>query len=230
MNRLRITLAVASCIAIAAPATDAATIIKLGFSTDSLPDIEMLDNELSTFDDDFGATIGDQNTEVTFLDVLSGAISIEGDRASFTLSGVNLTDAPPAIIGSTLVQGTTGGNFVLYDPQNEILLSGTLGSGTLSGPFGGTATGGFLTTEFGSFTGGSLLSILDNAGQTNSSVSISLTNVNDGRGLSVTSDDKLAPFTADATANIGALAVPEPSSGLLAAITALATLIGIRYR
>ena len=72
MNRLRITLAVASCIAIAAPATDAATIIKLGFSTDSLPDIEILDNELSTFDDDFGATIGDQNTEVTFLDVSLG--------------------------------------------------------------------------------------------------------------------------------------------------------------
>lgn len=189
----------------------AGTIIKLGFSTDSKPDIELLDGLLSTFDDDFGATLGDQNTEVTFLGALSGALAIEGDRASFTLSDV-VVSTSPTVIGSTVLQPTEGGTFSLWGPSNELLLSGTLGNGTLSGPTGGTATGGFLTTEFGSFTGGSLLTTLQGSGLSESSLSISLTDVSDGTGFQIDeSTQSLTNFTADATANIGGQ-VPEPAA------------------
>lgn len=219
MNRFTTTLILASGIALMPSLTHAGTIMKLGFSTDSKPDIAMIEGVLQTADDDFGATFGDQNTEVTFLGVLSGVLAsaIEGDRASFSLSDVQVSDDLPTVIGTTLLQPTMGGDFILYDPSNNVLLSGTLGNGTLSGPIGGTATGGFLTTEFGSFTGGSLLATLETQNLSQSSVSISLTDVNDGLGLSLDTDGRLMDFTADATANIGARQeqIPEPAGWVL---------------
>ena len=130
----------------------AGTIIKLGFSTDPIADIELVGQELSTVDDGVGATHGDQNTEVTFLGVLGAQPAITGDNASFSLTSVALNGAP-TVIGNTIIQTTNGGDFALYDQNNALLLSGTLGDGILSGPIGGTATGGFLTTEFGVFSG-----------------------------------------------------------------------------
>ncbi|MCA9217887.1 MAG: PEP-CTERM sorting domain-containing protein [Planctomycetales bacterium] len=213
MNRWKTAASVAAML-VAFQQANAETIIKLGLSTDSLADIELISGELSTVDDGLGATAGDQNTEVTFLNsVLSAAGSqpFGGNNLSFTMGGVNLAGSP-AMIGNSILQETTGGSFALYDTNNELLLSATLGDGILSGPVGGTATGGFLTTEFGAFTGGSILTAYD-LNLIDSSLSISLTDVNGGDGLSLTNDGQVADFTADATANIGAsVAAPEPSS------------------
>lgn len=216
MNRFSMTLTAMALLAMFPATSQAGTIIKLGFSNDSLPDLELIDGEISTFDDGFGATDGDQNTEVTFLGPLAGTYFIEADRASFTLDNV-IVSGSPTVIGSTLLQPTLGGQFSLWGPSNELLLSGTLGDGTLSGPLGGTATGGFLTTQFGTFTGGALLSILKGVDLVQSSLSFSLTDVNDGGGLAVGTGpegEMLMPFSADATANIGGQ-VPEPTGLLL---------------
>ncbi len=205
----------------------AGTIIKLGFSSDSLPDIELVGSTISTVDDGVGATTGDQNTELTYLGVLSGEPSIEGANASFTLDNVELSGLPTTF-GTTILQATAGGDFSLYDQNNGLLLEGTLGSGTLSGPLGGTATGGFLTTEFGQFTGGSLLPTLQQESRLLSSFSVSLTDVNNGAGFGTTGNGQLEEFQADGTANIGA-AVPEPASSVLIGIALLLGL-GIRRK
>jgi len=203
------------------PSADAGTILKLGFGVDSLADIELSGGVISTNDDGAGATQGDQNTEVTFLGALTGAAVIEADRASVTFDNISLV-GEATIVGSTALQSTTGGSFELYDPSNNLLLSGTLGDGTLSGPIDAAATGGFLTTEFGSFTGGTLLPVLNNAGLALSSFAIALTDVNDGAGLSVDEGtNQLGSFTADASANIGAQ-VPEPMTWMVALLAGLA--------
>jgi hypothetical protein len=207
-----------------------AAIIKLGFSRDSRPDMESVGGILSTVADVSLATTGDQNTEVTFVGELGGILSIEGDRASFTLDNVALT-GKPVVVGSTVLQETSGGAFSLYDEANTLLLSGTVGDGTLSGPIGGTATSGFLTTKFGIFNGGTLLSLLAEKNLTNASVSISMLNVNGGAGLALSGDGVLNPFTADATALISAQPqVPEPAAATLVATGALALLLARRNR
>jgi len=207
-----------------------AAIIKLGFSRDSRPDMESSGGILSTVADVSLATTGDQNTEVTFVGELGGLLSIEGDRASFTLDNVALT-GKPVVVGNTVLQETAGGTFHLYDEANTLLLSGTVGDGTLSGPIGGTATSGFLTTEFGIFTGGTLMTILSEQHLVNASVSISMLNVNGGAGLGLSGDGSLNPFTADATALISAQPqVPEPAAATLLAGGALALLMARRRR
>ena len=212
MNRWKFAASLAAALLIVHHA-NAETILKLGLSTDGVADIELTDGVLSTVNDGLGATNGDQNTEVTYLNTLleaAGGQPFGGNNLSFTMSGVDLSGTP-ATIGNSILQETMGGTFELYDTNNELLLSATLGNGILSGPVGGTATGGFLTTEFGSFTGGSILSDLG-LNLADSSLSISMTDVNDGSGLSLTNAGTVANFTADATANIGATVVPEPHS------------------
>lgn len=227
MSRIFYTFVFTSlCLAVTAP-IQGGTIIKLGFSTDSLPDIELADGMLSTADDLIGATTGDQATEVTFLGALAGQGAIEGDNASFTLEGVQLVNTP-TIFGTTILHATEGGTFSLYDPSNVLLLAGTLGDGTLSGPIGGTATGGFLTTEFGEFTDGTLLSVLEETTSLRSSFSISLTDVNGGGGFATRDNGELAEFQADATANIGAQEVPEPTTWALLCLGILAALAIVR--
>jgi len=192
----------------------AGTIMKLGFGTDSRPDIELTGSTISTVDDGVGATSGDQNTELTYLGELGGETPIEGATASFTLDNVQLS-GQPATFGTTILQATTGGNFSLYDQNNLLLLEGTLGAGTLSGPMGGTATGGFLTTEFGNITSGSLMSTLQMNSNLRSTFSVSLTDVNNGAGFDKTVGGDLAPFAADGTAIIGVQTVPEPAALLM---------------
>lgn len=203
----------------------AGTIIKLGFSTDSLPDIELVGDTISTYDDGVGATTGDQNTEVTYLGIIGGQTPIEGANASFTLDDVKLS-GQPATFGTTILQATTGGAFSLYDQNNTLLLEGTLGAGTLSGPMGGTATGGFLTTEFGDLTGGSLLPALQQQSNLRSTFSVSLTDVNNGAGFSQTGGGDLAEFEADGTANIGVQTIPEPATTLML-VTGLLLSLGL---
>lgn len=228
MNRFITTLTLITTTTLTSAAAQAGTIIKLGFGVDSQPDFELVDNVLSTFDDGFGATIGDQNSEVTFLGPLTGLIAIEGDRASFTLTDVHTTGTP-TIIGLTLLQPTSGGDFRLYGPSNELLLSGTLGDGTLSGPLGGPATGGFLTTQFGTFTGGSLLQTLGAQDLVQASFAISLTDVNDGNGMAIDGNGNLLPFAGDATAIVGGQ-VPEPASVSLVGLAGLFGFATLRRR
>ena len=203
MTRFVSTSILTTLILFCASNVQAGTIIKLNFGNDSLPDIELIDGVLSTAADAVGATVGDQNTDVSFLGILSGATPIEGDNASLTLEGISLV-GDPLTVGLTVLQATQGGDFTLYDPSNVLLLAGALGDGTLSGPIGGTATGGFLTAEYGTFIDGSLLPLLQAHNATSSSFSISLSDVNGGKGLSLTEDNALADFIADANANIGA--------------------------
>lgn len=208
--------------------TASAAVIKLSFSHDSRPDFAVAQSVLSTVDDSAADTAGDQNTEVSLLDVLEGLAVIQGDRASFTLDNVQLQGSPVVVV-NTVLQATKGGTFALYDESNGLLLSGTLGNGTLSGPLGSTATGGFLTTEFGSFTGGSLLTKLEESGLTRSALSISMTDVSGGAGLQLAPDGTLQTFTADATANISAHeAVPEPQSYALVYSALAAVYLGLR--
>ena len=144
-----------------------------------------------------------------------------------TLAGVELLGTPTVFFETTILQETNGGTFELYNPDNDLLLAGTLGHGTLSGPIGGTATGGFLTTEFGDFTDGLLLSVLAESQLYRSTVSVSLLTVNQGQGMSLGDDELLEDFDADASANIGA-SIPEPAAGLLLALGALAMLVNRR--
>jgi hypothetical protein len=214
-TKLTLVAALASCVATLD--AHASTIIKATLGIDASPDIELVDGVLSTFVDAVGATTGDQNTEVTFLETLSSQSPIMGDHSSFSMDDVLIVDTA-TVFGNTVLQKTSGGNFRLYDPNNVLLLSGTLGNGVLSGPIGGTSTGGFLTTEFGMFTGGSLLSSLSELPW--STLSISLTDVNSGSGMALKDDGTLANFSADGTAVIGA-SVPEPASIVILSVGTL---------
>jgi len=215
MNRMTHSWASLGFMLLFAANASASTIIKLNLGTDSLPDIELVGGTLSTASDQLGATSGDQNTEVSYLGVLSELIPTSGPHYSMTLSDVMISGKPSVVGGGLfVVQETDGGMFSLYDPSNELLLSGTLGPGTLTGPVGGTATGSILTTQFGAFTAGALLPDLSAGGLTGSTVSFALTSVNSGQGLSLTESGDLNDFKADAIATIGA-SVPEPTSGLL---------------
>lgn len=197
----------------------AGTVIKLDLGNDGASDVQLVDSTLETIDDQVGATTGEQNTAVVFLDALAAEKNIA--LGSFTLSSVSLSGAPFVVNNSVVMQPTTGGVFEIYDQNNELILSGTLTGGTISGPLGANsaATGGFLTTTLGTFTGGSLKSLL---APNSASLAFSLTDVNDGAGFSVVGSGdsaRLAPFTAAATANLGARElVPEPSSTVLMAL------------
>jgi hypothetical protein len=217
MNRIVTTIIAAGIVTFFASGLDAGTIIKVNFSTDSMPDIELVNGVLSTVDDAVDSTDGDQNSEVELLGVLAEQSVNVGDNASLTFDRIQMS-GPPMTVGGMVLQSTQGGTFDLYDSSNQLLLSGTLGNGTLSGPLGNTATGGFLTTEFGTFTGGSLLPVLLALGPVvRSSFSVSMTDVNDGAGLSRNVDGLLDDFSADASAIIAAQpgSVPEPSGSSL---------------
>lgn len=213
MNRVSTSIVLTAALLLCASGMQAGTIIKLNFGTDKNADIELVDGVLSTFADAVGSSAGDQNTEVSYLSILTeqGLTPPESDKSSFTLADVMLTGTVLGGVEGFALQATDGGAFALYDPNNDLLLSGTLGKGTLSGPIGGTATGGFLTTTFGNFTGGSLMPYLES--HLHTTLSISLSDVNNGRGMGLNEvGTQLANFTADATANIGANPIPEPTA------------------
>lgn len=222
MSRICIICVLTTLSLVLPPTAYCGTIIKLGFSTDPLPDFTLSLGVLSTSDDLDSGSTGDQATEVAYSDALFGEADIVGASASITLDNIQLVDSP-FVFGNTILHATQGGDFQLYDEANSLLLAGSLGDGTLSGALGSTATGGFLTTEFGEFTDGSLLPTLQDSVLLRSSFSISLTNVNGGNGFSTDESGDLVDFEADATANIGAQFVPEPSSTALILMGLLAT-------
>jgi hypothetical protein len=188
----------------------AGTIIKLGLGGDPTPDIEFDGTILSTMDDGNGGSSGDQNTDITYLDFLSSFPDVPTSTASFSLNG--LTTAGPASVfgGVLMIQNFTGGTFDLYDPANSLLLSGSMTTSALTGPIGPPATGALFTTSISSVTGGSLAPLIATGSL---SLSMSLTNINNGAGFSVgATAPLLTPFTADATLSIAADPIPEPTT------------------
>lgn len=187
------------------------TILKLGLGSDPPADIEFDGITLSTVDDGNAGSLGDQNTAVEFQDFLDGFADILTPIASFTLDGL-VTDGPASVFfGSLVVQPFTGGSLALYDPSNVLLLSATLDASVLTGALGPPATGALFTTSFSTVTGGTLAPYIDLDTLT---LSMSLTNIDAGGGLSVT-EEELDPFVADVTLNIAAEQVPEPASVVL---------------
>jgi hypothetical protein len=196
----------------------AATIMKLNLGG-SGPDLSMAGGVLGTSSDLDATTAGDQNTAIEYTGFLDPISDVNTSVASFSLSGVTAVGAPN--VTSVVSQNFNGGALSLYDPSNILLLSGTLGDSTLVGTLGPPGTGAFFSTTFGSVTGGALAPfIVDNS----LSLSINLTNVNGGAGLSLAPGGQaLGAFTADSFVNVGgeptdsAGGLPEPGTLVLAA-------------
>jgi len=202
------------------------TIIKLDLGGVG-PDIGMNANgELSTVDDGDASTAGDQDTDVEYTGAFGSLADINTPPASFTLNG--LTAAGPAeVLGTLAIQNFVGGQFNLYDPANNLLLSGPLTTSTLTGVIGPPATGALFTTTLATATGGSLASLVLPG---TLSLSMNLTNINGGSGFS-TSDGILLPFLADASVNFAAdgARVPEPSTLALLTLGSLGLLARRRF-
>src|SRR4051812_21734313 len=200
-----------------ASAIEASTIIKLNLG-DVSPDISMNAlGVLGTVDDGDAVTTGNQNTDIEYTGFLEPLADINLASASFTLSGLQ-SSGPVQQLGSFAIQNFSGGQISLYDSSNTLLLTGLLSGSILNGVIGPPGTAALFTTGLGSVTAGSLKPfIADNS----LSLSMSLTNLNDGAGLSV-SDGLLGALTADATLAIAAdssgISAPEPSSLILVAL------------
>jgi hypothetical protein len=202
---------------LAAISATANTIIKLDLGGVG-PDIGMNSaGQLSTVDDGDASTAGDQDTDVEYTGTFGNLADINTPPASFTLNG--LTAAGSAeVLGTLVIQNFVGGQFNLFDPLNNLLLSGPLTTSSLTGVIGPPATGALFTTTLATATGGSLASLLLPG---TLSLSINMTNINGGAGFSVSSgtlqtlsDDILQSFLADASVNFAAdgVTVPEPST------------------
>lgn len=235
---------VAALLSVFAASVSAETIIKQTLGATG-PDIEMIDGVLSTVDDGNVGTPGDQQTSISFHGFVEGQAGVVDisppDQGSFTLDGIVAVGSPVVQdrgIFTTVEQQTTGGTFEVYGKDGEVILTGTLANGFLSGTSGAAATGGFITANLASFTGPSdpglnyLFSLLD---PNSASLAVSLTDVsgpNGEPGLSVT-NGAVDNFTADAIASIGAEALnnplPEPASSVLALMAMLGAL-GFRNR
>ena len=188
----------------------AGTIIRLGLGSDDAPDIQYnkTTTTLSTADDGVAGTTEDQNTNVDFQGFAAAiAADIPTTTASFSLDG--LIAAPLAEVfnaGTLVLQNFTGGTFMLRDAANNEILSGNLGASSITGPLGGTGTGGLFTTTFSSANPGTPLG---NIIKPNSlTLSMSFTNVLSngalGFALQPIGSIRLESFTGDVTINIGA--------------------------
>lgn len=203
-------------------ASSAGTIIKLDLGDDNAADVVFDGTQLSAVDDGNGSTTGNQDTEVEFLDFLSGEADISGPPpASFSLSGLTTAGAANVFANVLVIQNFTGGTFNLYDGSNNLLLSGLLDDSTLTGPIGPPATGALFTTTFASVTGGSLAPQIDSDTIT---LAMGLSSISSGAGFTVNTGGAaplLNPFTADATLSIAAEPIPEPVTGLLLIVGSL---------
>lgn len=190
----------------------AETIIKvdMGSTNNDGPDVKLVGSVFSTIDDGVAPTTGDQNTSVNFVGFLGATPDVLTDVASFSISSVSLVGAPN-VLGPVVVQSTAGGNIRLWDSANALLLAATISDGAIVGSLAGAATGSFANLSLGAITGGSLAGSLDPGVF---SISIAMTDVNHGAGMSV-ANNQLQPFTAGATANIAAEQVPEPTASVL---------------
>jgi hypothetical protein len=220
----------------------AGTIIKLSLGDDPAADIEYSAGILSTIDDGDGSSPGDQNTAVEFLDFLSSLANIPSADASYTLTGVTPSALAVHVIPmGTVLQPFTGGTFELWDDLGTLLLGVSLGDSELAGTIGGTATGAVFSTTFGSplpgAAGGTLAPLIAPGTVT---MSISMTDINGGAGLSITPFFSPFPgielatlhdFEADVTKSIDAeRLIPEPSAAILLAIGGLLAIPAARRR
>lgn len=210
------------------------TIIRLGLGSDPLPDITFDGTTLRTIVDSDAVTLEDQDTNVDFQGFITAyAADILTPTASISLNG--LTAVPPVSVpnASLVIANFTGGTFILRNPANVELLSGTLGKSSLAGTLGGPGTGGLFTTTFSTVNPGGLLAPYI---KTNSlTLSMSFTDVMSGgaSGFAVQLADptKLAPFTGDVTINISADPnVPEPMTATLVLIALTAGIAANRKR
>lgn len=219
--QIRSILIAASCL-ISGQLLYGETIIKLGLGPIG-PDIQLEGGTLSTVDDgnDSPASPGQQDTSVQFDNFVADVPGLHNifppDSASFTLTGVNVVGVPLVVDqGGTdlVIQSTNGGAFTLYDENGAELLTGTLEAGSLNGHTGISGTSSFLTASLGTFTGPMGTALYDVLDPDSASLAISLTDVTSVGGVPgmVVSENAIQSFSADATANIGAQPIPEPSS------------------
>lgn len=222
MYRLHALVAVSMVAATITTPTSAATVIKFDLGQSNPPaDVRFDGSSLFSIDDLGGSTAGDQDTGLVFLGPLGGQPNVNSG-ASLTLQGI-VSDGAATLLGSTVLQTTSGGQLSIYDANNSLLLSGAIGGGLITGDTG-SPTGGFMSTSPIQWTGGSLTGLMGDG-----SLSLSFDDVmsSGGAGMAVSGDRALAPFSAIATGQVGTsgvTAVPEPSS--LAGI-AIALLGGI---
>jgi hypothetical protein len=203
--------------------TRAATILKLDL-VPSGHDIQLDGGLLSIIDDADSSTVGGRNTNITFEGPLDQFADIINERASISLHGVVLHGIPTVLSG-IVVQPTVGGTVSIWDDLNGLLLEADLNIGSIIGPLGSTATGAFTNLNLGTITGGSLASHFIPESY---SIAFAFTNVNDGVGFSVTAND-LNDFLASSTADIDAIPVPEPPTGVLLAACITLGLLASRF-
>jgi hypothetical protein len=201
----------------AASAVEAGTIIKLNLGGVG-PDVGMNSSGvLATVDDGIAATVGNQNTAIEFTDFLEPLQDINTAIASFTLGGLQRLGIAQ-VTGSLVTQAFSAGQISLWDAANNLLLTGSLSNSALAGLIGPPGTAALFTTSLSSISAGSLKPFLADGSV---SLSMSLTNLNGGLGLSI-SDSLLQAFNADATLGLAAdssgLNAPEPSAFVLLAM------------
>ncbi len=206
-------------------------LINFDLSDPDAEDVRFDGNTFGTIDNGVGSTLGHQNTGLNFIGSLDGVLSDIFSGASFTLENVT-ADGAPVVSSSLIALNTSGGHFLVYDDQNQLLLEGELGSGVITGSQN-SSTGSFFNTEFASFTGGSLLQFIlhEPAG-----LSLALANIISGNqaGMSFLVDEfgrplSLNPFVADVAGAIDGSPIPEPMTGVLL-LSALAAGAGYRRK
>lgn len=220
-------IAVLAALVLLTSSVSAETVIKFDLAGSAGPDVQYSTGSLSTVADGLG--VGDKSTDVEYFGFLKDLPDITSG-ASLTLSGVS-ADGSASVIGGVVVQqNTTGGMFSLYDDMDSLLLSGTLGSGLITGFTGPSAstTGSFLSVGPVNFTGGSLFPLLH---PSTGALSFSFSEVKTGatNGM-VVSGGTLLDFTAVSNGAIDASAVPEPSVLGMAALGAVAMIRRRRRR
>jgi hypothetical protein len=172
----------------------------------------------SSNDDGDGLTVGLQTTGFTFDGFLNPYFADISAGASLSIGGIS-TSGSPFVSGPSVLQGTNGGTFEFYDASNQLLLSGALAAGILSGATG-DSTAVYSSAAPATLNGGLLLPYID---ANSAFLTIALGNVRTGSstGLAVGSSG-LLNFTANATGQLDAFAaVPEPTTLILCSFASL---------
>jgi hypothetical protein len=225
--------AVCAILSANASGLQASTIIKLNLGGVG-PDLSMTaTGVLGTVNDLIPGTTGDQNTAIEYTGFLEPIPDVNTSVASVTLSNLT-TVGPPnlVVLPGSVLQNFAGGTLNLYNSSNGLLLSGTLTTSVLQGTLGPPGTGAVFTTNVATVTGGSLAPFIVPGSL---GLSMNLSNVNGGAGLSVGPGPVLNAFQADSAISISGDPtplggnLPEPGT-LVLATSALAAGAWMRRR